>query len=321
MRRSLNNFCEFSGWVKIFLILMLTVFNMGSTFGQYIPMVNENKFWIYKNYYSNDKPNLTSGYLINFEGDTTIQNVPYNKVWHQELSGTHSCPPLQTPCFVFDQPYHIVDKFLIGFIREDINEKKVYYKPKTGTYCNEEEYVLFDFSLEQHDTLDDCKKAALGSQMDFGVIDSISYQLIYGEYRKIFHTFGFVTYIGLPYEGQVNIIEGVGFDRYGLFHGYNNLFELVDYCEGSLNDCNIISKSTELLDEAIVFYPNPTEDLMYVKGNFHLASAKIISYTGQETKVPNYGNTIELKGIPNGLYILEITTNEGKRLMGKVVKQ
>ncbi|MBK9256406.1 MAG: T9SS type A sorting domain-containing protein [Saprospiraceae bacterium] len=307
---------------KIYLIFLLTNIIFVNLFAQYTPLVSENKFWIYHQYYSNDKPNLTSGYLINFEGDTIINNTNYKKVWHQELSGTHPCPMGQAPCFTFDQPYRTIGKFIVGYIREDIDERKVYFKSEDGTYCNQEEYLLFDFSLSVLEELDDCTKEALGSLMDFGIIDSISNSHVFGEIRSVLHTTGFVTYIGLPYTGQVNILEGIGFEKYGLFHEYNNLSELRDFCEGSLIDCNIISSTKDAplsSDNKISITPNPALDIIKIETTSDISNFEIIDQKGRIV-ISTDQKTINVSNLFSGLYYVRCIAKKNEFYFGKFLK-
>lgn len=286
-------------------------------------MVQENKYWIYQRYIeSYPQFQVATGFLINFEGDTLINNTIYKKVWQQGLSGTHPCPMGFMPCFEFDQPYTTISKFLFGFIREDTIERKVYFTYAEGLYCNVEEYMLFDFSLQVNDELDDCKKETLGENPEFGIIDSITYDSYWGLTRKVFHTTGWVDLTGDSFSGQVNIMEGVGFERHGLFrNAVYDFIGLYDYCEGSLNDCNIISGSTAYTEkEGISFYPNPTHANIFINDNLTIASVKAFSLSGQETNLRWQGNTIELNGMISGFYILKIRTAEENIYMAKVVK-
>lgn len=289
-------------------------------------MVQENKYWIYQRHYESDGYPITSGFLINFEGDTLINNTIYKKVWQQELSGTHPCPMGYMPCFVFDQPYHIFSKYMDGFIREDTVGRKVYYRSTSGLYCYAEEYLLFDFSLQVNDSLDECKMETLGGGVDhpeFGIIDSITYDSYWGLTRKVFHTTGWESLIGDFSSGQVNIIESVGFEHQGLFRDPANIFiGLYDFCEGSLSDCNIITKSMDLtVKDGISFYPNPAHNQIFVNDNLSFTSVKAMSLSGQETILNWQGNTIELSRLVSGFYILKIRTKERKLYMAKVIRE
>ncbi len=303
------------------LVLIFIVYKLTFLFGQYEPMVNENKYWIYESYYSNDLPNRASGYLIKFEGDTTINNLVYTKVVHQDLNGTHPCPPDQRPCFVFELPFKPINETVIGYIRENFNEKKVYYIAINAQYCNEFEYVLFDFSIGVNEALDACKKEALGGGNNYGIIDSITYEFIFGETRKILTTYGLVTYIGLSYEGSIKIIEGVGFEKFGLFHSQNNTDELYDYCEGNLRDCNIVSSNNEYRHtKGLNIYPNPANGIISLNINIPILSTIIISSTGFITELKNEGNSIDLSGFANGLYIIEVSGTNGELYSDRVLK-
>lgn len=307
---------------KIYLILFMMFTLAHKAISQYVPMVAENKFWIYQQFWSNDKPNVSSGYLIHFEGDTIINNTTYKIVYHRDLSGTHPCPPGQRPCFVFDQPFRIIGKYIIGFIRDDITEKKVYFKSISGTYCGEDEYVLFDFSLKVGDELDSCKRSAIGFEQNFGRIDSISSIQSFGTLRKVFHTTGFTSYIGLPPIGQVNLVESIGFEKHGLFYEPNNLNELYDYCEGPFNECNIFLKNTDMINHKLFnVFPNPVKNTAYYDSNIHVKSATIFNLYGQIKYPKTEMGSIELDGMDSGVYIVKVITKEGETYMTKLVKE
>lgn len=304
------------------IILLLMVFCSGQLYSQYNPMVNEAKFWIYRRYYSNDKPNIASGHLIRFKGDTVIHNTTYKLVWKEELSGSHPCPIEQRPCFTFDQPYQAISETLVGYIREEIDEKKVYFKPISGTYCGEDEYTLFDFSLDVNDMLDSCKTAALGSQANFGAIDSISNLLYFGLSRTVFHTTGFISTIGLQYKGKVNLIESVGYENYGLFHEPNNLNYLHEYCEGNLSNCYIVSsvQQSNIMEEISV-YPNPAGNIVYFNEKMEVNSIRAHDLRGQIKDLTHEDNSFALNDLTAGFYILEFNGVDGKKYMAKIIKE
>lgn len=295
-----------------FLLFFLACFQ---AYGQYIPMVRENKYWIFNHYYNNDKSNVDSGFLIQFKEDTLLDNKSYKKVYRQELSGTEPCPPSQRPCFSFDLPYHSIGQTLIGFIRENEAEQKVYFKSVSGDYCNEAEYLLFDFFLAPDSALDTCKKEALGGQAGFGIIDSISLEFYYGKMRKTQHTFGYITYIGLPPIGVVNIIEGIGFERFGPFHEVGNRNELYDFCEGnSPENCGILSGVKAAVNTPrLLLYPNPASEFIRILLPAEIRKTgtyRILNCSGQlirEGEIPEGAGeySMRVSTLPAGMYFIE----------------
>lgn len=59
---------------------------------------------------------------------------------------------------------------------------------------------------------------------------------------------------------------------------------------------------------AFSVYPNPVSDMLYIEGEY--ISARLLTLSGQTVKTIN-GNSVSVKEIPAGVYILEATTNSG----------
>ncbi len=304
----------------IWIIWLSCLCNTG-IFSQYVHLVEDDKYWIYNQYYHNDGPQLAAAFLIRFHGDTIIENRTYKKVWKQNLSGTHPCPMGQAPCFVVDVPYKTTDKILIGFIKEDTTAKNVYHKSINDFFCSENEYLLFNFSLKVDDKLDSCSIEALGGRSTFGNVDSITVQQIYNKPRKVFHTYGFATYIGLPYEGRVDIIEGIGYRNYGPFHSINNLNVLADFCQGTLSECQITSSAQDIFDKStFTLYPNPTSDFVVINTSQQIKSILLRSTSGQAYRVPTFENKVDLSDLPASIYFIDLELENGTYQRAKVVK-
>jgi len=54
----------------------------------------------------------------------------------------------------------------------------------------------------------------------------------------------------------------------------------------------------------IQVYPNPAKDLIHIKGNFD--SVELISISGQNMLIGINNESMNISGIPNGIYILKI---------------
>ena len=107
-----------------------------------------------------------------------------------------------------------------------------------------EEYTLFDFSVNIGDTLSSCLKIRVPSDDKTGIVDSLA---MYNNRFSIF-SFGPSGVGGLPYIGEKIISEGLGFREYGLFHDWS--FPLVNFCEGSWEDCGIISSMKNIQEKS-----------------------------------------------------------------------
>jgi hypothetical protein len=70
-------------------------------------------------------------------------------------------------------------------------------------------------------------------------------------------------------------------------------------------------------------YPNPTNDILYIDIVYN-ASYRMLSIVGQEIKegTLNGGhNSIPVQSLPPGIYMLEITSNDGQKTVSKIIKQ
>lgn len=307
---------------KLFTLVLLTILYSNAVVGQYIPLVEEGKFWIYKNYLSSDSPKAISGHAITFLGDTVINSKTYKKVYRLDLKGQHNCPPMESPCWDFEYPYQHENKVNIGFIREDVANGKIYNLPNDGNHaCGVGEYLLFDFAVSIGDTLN-CSvyESILANQtVGGGIADSIKVIESHGKLRNSIFTYGFYTIVGLPYELEIPISEGIGFRDYGIF--YKSKSDFVDFCEGPMEQCQLIlSNNATYASGSIDVFPNPSS------GKFHISMDKeriksIRTYTmlGAFKKEVIGTNVIDLSNLEHGVYLLEIVTNDQQRLVRKVV--
>jgi len=290
---------------KIFFLVMAIVY-FSSANAQYLPLVEEDKYWILLVNFGSDFPNAASGHLLHFEGDTLIDNQFYKKVIKQELEGSHPCPPQEQPCFSIDRPYNTFSRGTLGFIREEVDFQKVYFLPLSQQYCKTEEFLLFDFSKQKNDTLNDCLRTAIGKNPDndFGIVDSLTNEFLFGRQRNILNTNGSVTYIGLPFEGNIKIAEGFGFENYGPFHRFNNLDGLVDFCEGN---CEILSSTKSSEDDFFIkIFPNPTSSILKIESELEIQEIEILDFTGRHVLILQNVEQVNVGNFPNGIYQVRI---------------
>lgn len=306
------------------LIALLLLVNTALQ-GQYTPLVEEGKFWIYVNYENSDFPSTRSGHAITFLGDTTINALTYKKVYRLHLKGSHNCPPEEWPCWNADLPYQSESKQVISYIREDTTLKQVYNLPIiNNSPCSDDEILLFDFSLQVGDTVN-CSVyesiwASSANQYPAGIVDSIKIIEVEGKLRRALITHGFYTTNGLPFEIPIPIAEGFGYSDFGLF--YEPLVGLTDYCEGQIDPCNLIlSNSAVSPAQQINIFPNPSSGIFQVNlERENIKSIKAYSILGQLQKETQFENTIDLSTLASGVYLLEILSANDKRYLSKINK-
>ncbi|MFK7774967.1 MAG: T9SS type A sorting domain-containing protein [Saprospiraceae bacterium] len=310
---------------KKVLITALLFSPLNQLLAQYIPMVEEGKFWIYNVHSNPDFPSSESGHAITFLGDTIINSLNYKKVYKLELKGEHGCAVIEMPCWDFDYPYQTEEKKLISFIREDTTEQKVYNLPVSSIFCETEEHLIFDFSLDVGDSLNHCIYDFIDANdiyaNDWGIVDSIKIIQRYGVDRPTLISNGIIYWQGLPIEGKAIISQGFGLDFYGIFH--EQLTFISDFCEGEIDQCELILSASSIeKNNEVKIFPNPS------KGVFHISLKeekiefiKVYSLLGELKSEFQNTDNIDISDFPNGVYFLELITKDKERLVKKVLKE
>lgn len=309
---------------SLFIIFLLTI-SSKMVQGQYIPMVEEGKYWIYLNYYISGDNNLpVSGHAITFEGDTIINSISYKKVYKHMLKGGHPC--MYPPCWEFTYPYQTESKSLISFIREDTLEKQVYNLPTfSWEFCDTAEHLIFDYSLGIGDTVNSCIYdfilASLITETPAGVVDSIGTRELFGKNRNTIFTTGFLPYGQDIFVQQISILEGVGLEVAGIF--FNPLSVLIDFCEGGMNPCQLLSANSGIeIPKPINIFPNPTKGILLISAEeVELKSIRIYSMMGVFSAQFLNSNTIDISNLEEGIYFLEIILANGERVVKKIIRE
>ena len=76
--------------------------------------------------------------------------------------------------------------------------------------------------------------------------------------------------------------------------------------------------------DGITIYPNPTTNLLHITGLPGAATYRLLSMVGavvQRGQLPAGGGTAGLQGLPPGMYVLELVTERGERVVRRVVKE
>jgi hypothetical protein len=81
-------------------------------------------------------------------------------------------------------------------------------------------------------------------------------------------------------------------------------------------------KDHESKSLSIVVYPNPASDVLYLKTSMELKRASFYNTLGQQVKtIDNPVNQLSLSGLTPGVYILQVTNNEGVNYKARFVKK
>jgi len=301
--------------IILITIFLFTALHFQSYSQGYQRLINDSLYW--------DVAVAEMGYICNgysdsppwrsfFNRDSSIINDKIYYHMHSfgfiDLDGElPTCPPFVVDTLPSSNP--------TAYIREDAINQKVYkYKP-----WNDEERLLFDFSLNQGDTFH--------SPETYGdiIIDTV-YQLVTGDgiSRKMIE---FENYYGYMLEG-IGGPAGPTFDPIYYFEQGQWLS-----CVESLNGINIIGEQCEdfltgidthinTVNE-IAIYPNPFSDFIRIEYNQGIHNIKLLSATGALLKIINLKEkttSIDTKNLRSGMYFIEIITNSNQILKRKLLK-
>jgi hypothetical protein len=256
--------------MRYFISYCFIIVTTWSCLGQerYIPFIGAHKYWIYSQNDGADIPQSVGAFMVTFGTDTLMNGLNYTKLLYVELNGAHPCPA--KPCFVPYYPYQISasDRTVLAYIREDTLNKEVYCMPALNydAFCDTKEHLLLDFNQKVGDTITACNlriHSGWPISNQYFTIDSIKMEEVYGNNRKTFYFNGY-QYGGLPFISSLRFMEGVGLENNLIFY-VDQKVKFVDFCEGTLAACNIISSSKEVpLDVSIkiAITPNPTANFI-----------------------------------------------------------
>jgi len=210
---------------------------------------------------------------------------------------------------IYKNTYHYADT--IGFIREEINTKKVFFFPKH----EQKEILLYDFSLKLADEFI-LEKYWESAVFKVTSIDSIDY---YGVKHLT------ITLIG-KYEQTIQWIEGIGSVQ-GLL--YNQMYEGLLLCVND-ND-QLIYKNTQSFPciktgfvnavnemetgNAVLVYPNPASETVTIKSKEVIKTLELLDLYGNTiySDRPNRTDTrLSLVRFKKGIYLLEINCEQVK---------
>lgn len=284
---------------------------------EYHKLINETMYW--------DIAYAEMGYVctgfsnippkrFSFSGDTIIQGKIYSKSFYRELTPTNFTPPPYCSPFVVDTNTNLFTSF---FLREDTIEKKVWrYSSSSGV-----EELLFDFSLQQGDTL------YHQTIVEPTIIDTV-YEITTSD-DVVRKKFVLATNYGYDY-----YIEGIG-GVAGLFMEPFHYFESGDWlmCVKDSYDMSIFDVNgmcfdfiTNVFDSdnftQCKIYPNPFSKYITIESSYESLEILILNKYGQElySKKLSSGNKIDFSNLDHGIYIIKVLNDNQIIHVEKIMK-
>ncbi len=294
---------------KLILIALLAIFSV-HIYGQtYHPLPDSNAKWciIYNNGFI--PPPIwwyTNYWETYYSGDTTIFNQVYKKIEKTEYD-------------IFCLNTIINGPDYIGAIRDDTDQKKVFFIPNGGS----EEKLIYDFNLGLGDTL--------FSYLNFFqplIVDFIDSVLINNEFHKRIY---------FQYD-EAEIIEGIG-SRTGIVEDLiafeegsylcalyvdTTLFYSEYPCDLSSTDtCSTLIVKPQFKNSEISIFPNPAKNQIQIniQGEMLLDKPrlKIFSTNSKICKaqiLTDKKTKFDISNFTPGIYIVQIIT-ENKIVLNK----
>lgn len=290
-----------------FISLLLIVLSQVVVAQDYKPLAIDGATWVIG--YAPQIWENTDFYAYKIEGDSTVNNVTYKKVYRYDLLDNVM------------NPYEIVSKDFYALIREDIMDKKVYVHIGNqelfdlandlcwNTWIFEEELLLIDFDKNIGDTMSDC----IVVPSDHLAIEVEQYETRYDEERRVLKS-------GLGLE----LIEGVGYED-GLFVNATSIVHagwghsLFDYCLGTFEECGLSTSSKEVfIDESLKIFPNPVSNLLTISSDNTIDRLEVFNLLGKRV-ISSQQKEISVSDIPDGTYILKLYQGDKYQVLNFVV--
>lgn len=313
---------------KLLLFLIPTLF-VTETIAQndYHPLLDTSVIWNFERVTECEPytPYYHFHYSLLLEEDTIINDVEYHK--------------LKKPAFEFTTPAWFsgemedcgpnpMETGYIGALRENTTLRRVYFLPAGET----EESLLYDFSLEEGDTLVGYFSEIVYEPLTITIVDSV---LIGSTYRKRW----IISVEGSDIEYSIQYIESIGGlhglvepDPFFFMHGpvttltcYSNGDGII-YPDGD-ESCMIITDFDNHVaaEPGIDIFPNPSYGFITLsyKGSFQAGNSffRVLDVHGRVIKEQTFTNsqtTISTESWPAGMYLLQVKS-ETKEIVTRVV--
>jgi hypothetical protein len=280
----------------------------------YLPTAVEGANWIVQNSEIND---TYISFAHSIEGDTMVNGQTYKKLYRRIIDHTREVftdPELMRPYEVFP------GRELIFLLRDDVGERRVFGRAvdeNANAVQLGPDTLLHDYSLQEGDTLAGLNFDGFGGP---SIITEVTYENRFGQERRVQKT------------GGSSFYEGVGSSVWGPTSGPSllvglGIFQLRDYCEGSLENCQVwLTPVTELTPElSIKTHPNPfTNHLNFLPSNDQTGAPVTVSLrdvTGRLLREGKLGSGLEwnTENLAPGLYLAAFVSGDRRETV-KLIK-
>lgn len=245
---------------------------------------------------------MVSQWEYRCNSDTIINDTLYKRVFKRYLR-------------VNTYPYEPISEYILfRFIRDDIENKKVYIRSLSGG----PEVLLYDFSLEVGDFV-----VLPITEAEVDLVTHVSSGWLFGTQTKFFE-----------FEWPYYYMEGIG-SNYGFLEPMTSLpvkknqldvefTEIQNYCLS--DDCESVFVSTEEIQnpkKEVVIYPQPASDfIQFTLANTETSKIIIYNLKGELIEELNGESNVEwnCKNISPGVYFYIIISKTNLK-SGKIIVQ
>ena len=267
------------------------------------PTAVEGAHWIMIGQSNKDLTYNDIGFSYTCTGDTTTNGFSYKKLYKENFRWNSATKN-------FYQPYQVIEKKLVGYLRDDATLKRTYFRPVVNavfTGCNfPNEYILFDFNFEVGDQLDmnDCIFEKLG------YFPTIASKV--NAYYPNFDDKKRTTYFFIEPDLPNKLIEGIGYNSVGLFYypSLSHFVYLKEYCIGSNLQCGLILNDIDQIDatKLKIITSNGSFEMSYepVAEGCYLQVTDVIGQVKTVQQLQSENLEVQLANLQEGFYIASV---------------
>ena len=293
---------------KITITLLFLVGAISLKAQDYIPLVVEGKQWNVVLTYVPWPPINRVTDVYKMEGDTMVEGTVYKKLFTT-------------------QSEQYANWELCGILRET-DEGQVFYRKYRWSHTFEGESMLYDFSIQPGDSICYFDSSCLlllsknDTILDDGTVRKrYDFQYKQGGYlMDVRETWveGIGSELGLLHSGSRFLVGGT-YDLLCYYENEDLVWQNPDFNSCYLN--TLIVNENEI--HSISIHPNPTTSLVTVTGE-NLRQAEVVDLLGQQViSTQGKGDEIQINmsALPAGIYFVNVTDEDGRKCMRKVVKE
>lgn len=130
--------------------------------------------------------------------------------------------------------------------------------------------------------------------------------------RSVFSSLGYSN------SGVINIDATFGEAAIGLFKDGNYQLSV-----GFHQTVDIINNVNRADDVAISIYPNPTHQMINISSTNEIDKIDLLSLSGSiiynNNSIQNDESKVDISQLPHGMYILQVTTINGKKIQEQII--